>query len=97
MANGPGFGKRFRSVCVLLDFSSSSPSFEVHKKGDERRSQRVVQLILFQIVISGLYRFAMAAILLFIGFLVLDAAIELTLQHGNESVPSAAKASRRTR
>ena len=54
-------------------------------------------LYFFRSLFPGLYRFALAAILLFIGFFVLDAAIELTLQHGNESVQSAAKASRRTR
>jgi hypothetical protein len=54
-------------------------------------------LYFFRSLFPGLYRLALAAILLFIGFFVLDAAIELTLQHGNETVPSAAKGHRGTR
>jgi hypothetical protein len=51
----------------------------------------------FTSLFPGLYAFALAAILLFIGFFGLDAAIELTLQHGDETAPSASKADRRTR
>jgi hypothetical protein len=54
-------------------------------------------LYFFRSLFPGLHRLALGAILLFIGFFVLDAAIELSLQHGDESVQSAAKASRRTR
>jgi len=54
-------------------------------------------LYFFRSLFPGLYRFALAAILLFIGFFVLDAAIELSLQHGDASLQSAAKASRRPR
>jgi hypothetical protein len=54
-------------------------------------------LYFFRSLFPGLYRLTLAAILLFIGFFVMDAAIELSLQHGDESVQSAVKASRRTR
>jgi hypothetical protein len=54
-------------------------------------------LYFFKSLFAGLYRFALAAILLFIGFFVLDAAIELTIQHGKETAPSASRADRRTR
>jgi hypothetical protein len=54
-------------------------------------------LYFFRSLFPGFYRLGFAAILLFIGFFVLDAAIELILQHGNETVPSATKANRRTR
>ena len=54
-------------------------------------------LYFFRSLFPGLYRIASAAILIFIGFFVLDAAIELTLQHGHETAPSAVEAHRGTR
>ena len=55
----------------------------------------LLNLYFFRSLFPSLYRFGLAAALLFIGYFVLDAAIELTLQHGNETF--AVNADRRTR